>query len=57
VNTAAEPQVSLWVLASLDILVREAGGTFTDLEVTDSLRTGNSWVRVPVSRSGSRAPL
>jgi len=31
VDIAAEPEVSLWDLAALDILVREAGGTFTDL--------------------------
>ena len=31
VDIAAEPEVSLWDLAPLDILVREAGGTFTDL--------------------------
>ncbi|QNG19364.1 histidinol-phosphatase [Rhodococcus triatomae] len=32
VDIAAEPEVSLWDLASLDILVREAGGRFTDLD-------------------------
>lgn len=31
VDIAAEPEVKLWDLAPLDILVREAGGTFTDL--------------------------
>jgi histidinol-phosphatase len=31
VDIAAEPEVSLWDLAPLDILVREAGGTFTSL--------------------------
>ncbi|GGK44966.1 histidinol-phosphatase [Nocardia camponoti] len=31
VDIAAEPEVSLWDLAALDILVREAGGTFTGL--------------------------
>ncbi|MGV0635535.1 histidinol-phosphatase [Mycolicibacillus trivialis] len=31
VDIAAEPEVSLWDLAALDVLVREAGGTFTDL--------------------------
>ena len=31
VDIAAEPEVSLWDLAALDILVREAGGTFTSL--------------------------
>jgi len=31
VDIAAEPEVKLWDLAPLDILVREAGGTFTSL--------------------------
>lgn len=31
VDIAAEPEVSVWDLAPLDVLVREAGGTFTDL--------------------------
>ena len=29
VDIAVEPEVKLWDLAPLDILVREAGGTFT----------------------------
>ncbi|MBF6424226.1 histidinol-phosphatase [Nocardia cyriacigeorgica] len=32
VDIATEPEVSLWDLAPLDILVREAGGTFTSLD-------------------------
>ncbi len=32
VDIAAEPEVSLWDLAAVDILVREAGGTFTDID-------------------------
>ncbi|NTY61803.1 histidinol-phosphatase [Mycolicibacterium sphagni] len=32
VDIAAEPEVKLWDLAPLDILVREAGGTFTNLD-------------------------
>ena len=32
VDIAAEPEVKLWDLASLDVLVREAGGSFTNLE-------------------------
>ncbi|WAJ46586.1 histidinol-phosphatase [Mycobacterium sp. Aquia_216] len=32
VDIAAEPEVSAWDLAALDILVREAGGTFTGLD-------------------------
>ncbi len=31
VDIAAEPQVSLWDLAALQVIVEEAGGTFTDL--------------------------
>lgn len=32
VDVAAEPEVNLWDLAALDVLVREAGGTFTSLD-------------------------
>jgi histidinol-phosphatase len=32
VDVACEPEVSLWDLAALDILVREAGGRFTDID-------------------------
>jgi histidinol-phosphatase len=32
VDVACEPEVSLWDLAALDVIVREAGGTFTDLD-------------------------
>ncbi|NEW40967.1 histidinol-phosphatase [Nocardia cyriacigeorgica] len=32
VDIATEPEVSLWDLAALDILVREAGGAFTSLD-------------------------
>ena len=32
VDIAAEPEVNLWDLAPLDLLVREAGGTFTALD-------------------------
>ncbi|MFW0792148.1 histidinol-phosphatase [Gordonia sp. CPCC 205333] len=32
VDATAEPEVSLWDLAALDILIREAGGQFTSLE-------------------------
>ncbi|MBN9643657.1 histidinol-phosphatase [Corynebacterium mendelii] len=34
VDIACEPEVSLWDLAALDVLVREAGGTFTNLAGT-----------------------
>ena len=32
VDIAAEPEVKLWDLAPLDILIREAGGNFTGLD-------------------------
>jgi histidinol-phosphatase len=32
VDVAAEPEVSLWDLAALDVLVREAGGAFSSLD-------------------------
>jgi histidinol-phosphatase len=32
VDIAAEPEVKLWDLAPLELLVREAGGTFTNLD-------------------------
>jgi histidinol-phosphatase len=32
VDIAAEPEVSLWDLAALQVIVEEAGGTFTDLD-------------------------
>jgi histidinol-phosphatase len=31
VDVACEPEVSVWDLAALDVIVREAGGAFTDL--------------------------
>ena len=31
VDIAAEPELELWDMAALDIIVREAGGTFTSL--------------------------
>ena len=31
VDASAEPDVSLWDLAALQVIVEEAGGTFTDL--------------------------
>ncbi|WP_292991453.1 histidinol-phosphatase [Mycobacterium sp.] len=42
VDIAAEPEVSLWDLAPLDVLVREAGGTFTSLDGTEGPHGGNS---------------
>ena len=32
VDISAEPEVSLWDIAPLKVIVEEAGGTFTDLE-------------------------
>ena len=42
VDIAAEPEVSVWDLAPLDILVREAGGTFTGLDGTRGPHSGNA---------------
>ncbi|MCV7401615.1 histidinol-phosphatase [Mycobacterium fragae] len=41
VDIAAEPEVSVWDLAPLDILVREAGGAFTSLEGTTGPHGGS----------------
>ena len=32
VDIACEPEVKLWDIAPLDILIREAGGTFTSID-------------------------
>ena len=42
VDIAAEPEVSLWDLAPLDILVREAGGRFSSLEGVAGPHGGNA---------------
>ena len=42
VDIAAEPEVSLWDLAPLDVLVREAGGTFTSVEGTPGPAAGSA---------------
>ena len=42
VDIAAEPEVKLWDLAPLDILVREAGGTFTNLDGQPGPHGGNA---------------
>ncbi|UMB68220.1 histidinol-phosphatase [Mycobacterium paraterrae] len=42
VDIAAEPEVSVWDLAPLDILVREAGGRFTSLDGTGGPHGGNA---------------
>lgn len=41
-DIASEPEVSLWDLAPLDILIREAGGRFTSLEETDGPHGGSA---------------
>jgi len=42
VDIAAEPEVSVWDLAALDILVREAGGTLTGLDGTAGPHQGSA---------------
>jgi histidinol-phosphatase len=42
VDVAAEPEVSVWDLAALDVLVREAGGTFTSLDGTPGPHGGSA---------------
>ena len=42
VDIAAEPEVSVWDLAALDILVREAGGQFTGLDGTAGPHGGSA---------------
>lgn len=42
VDIACEPEVKLWDLAPLDILVREAGGTFTALDGTPGPHGGSA---------------
>jgi histidinol-phosphatase len=49
VDIAAEPEVNLWDLAALDIIVREAGGAFTSLDGTAGPHGG--------SAVGSNGPL
>jgi histidinol-phosphatase len=42
VDIAAEPEVSVWDLAALDILVREAGGKLTSLDGTAGPHGGSA---------------
>ncbi|CPR13281.1 monophosphatase [Mycobacterium bohemicum DSM 44277] len=42
VDIAAEPEVSVWDLAALDVLVREAGGTLTGLDGTAGPHGGSA---------------
>jgi histidinol-phosphatase len=39
---AVEPQLALWDMAALDIIVREAGGRFTNLDGLDGSHGGNA---------------
>lgn len=41
-DIAAEPEVSVWDLAALDILVREAGRAFTSLDDTAGPHGGSA---------------
>lgn len=41
VDIAVEPVLALWDMAALDIIVREAGGTFTNLEGVPGSHGGN----------------
>ena len=42
VDIACEPEVKLWDIAALDILVREAGGTFTSVDGTPGPHGGDA---------------
>lgn len=42
VDIVAEPEVKLWDLAPLDILIREAGGTFSNLDGTPGPHGGSA---------------
>ena len=42
VDVACEPEVSVWDLAALDVIVREAGGAFTDLTGTPGPAGGSA---------------
>jgi histidinol-phosphatase len=41
VEIAAEPSLALWDMAALDIIVREAGGRFTNLDGVAGSLGGN----------------
>ena len=41
VDVAIEPSLALWDMAALDIIVREAGGRFTNLDGVDGIHGGN----------------
>ena len=42
VDLAAEPELELYDMAALDVIVREAGGRFTSLDGTDGPFGGNA---------------
>lgn len=42
VDVAVEPSLSLWDMAALDVIVREAGGKFTDLNGKDGPHGGSA---------------
>jgi histidinol-phosphatase len=42
VDLAAEPELELYDMAALDVIVREAGGRFTSLDGTDGPWGGNA---------------
>jgi histidinol-phosphatase len=42
VDIAAEPDLELWDMAALDVIVREAGGRFTGLDGRDGPWSGNA---------------
>ena len=41
VDIAVEPELAIWDMAALDIIVREAGGRFTNLDGVDGIHGGN----------------
>ena len=54
VDIAAEPEVKLWDLAPLDILIREAGGTFTSLDGHPAARRHGGGHQRSAVRRGAR---
>ena len=42
VDIACEPEVKLWDIAPLDVLIREAGGTFTSIDGADGPHGGSA---------------
>jgi histidinol-phosphatase len=57
VDLACEPEVSLWDLAALDVIVREAGGRFTDLGGTPGPAGGSALASNGVLHDGALALL